>query len=185
MTQPLTYRRCLRERALDQYGFVTTKDAEELGVPAVELRKLAQRGGLEHVGYGLYRFDDIPRSGRDQFMEAVLRVGHGAFLVEDAVLALHDLALVNPRHIRVGVPGKAPRRRLPAFVQVVERPDLTADEQTTYEGIPAETVASALLDCRDTVMPDRLRDAAKKAIASGLVRRSEANRLLAQLRAAA
>ena len=70
-----TYRRRLRDRALDQYGYVTTRDAEELEVPVVEVRKVAHRGGVEHVAYGLYRFDDIPRTARDQFMEAVLRVG--------------------------------------------------------------------------------------------------------------
>lgn len=182
MTQPRTYRRRLRERALDQYGYVTTRDAKQLGVPAVELRKLAQRGGLEHVGHGLYRFEDVPRTGRDQYMEAVLRVGDGAFLVEDAVLSLHDLAHVNPLQIRVGVAGKAPRRRLPGFVRVVTRPDLAHNARTTYEGIPAETVANALLDCRDSVMPDRLLDAAQKAIAIGLVRRSDAERVLANLR---
>ena len=69
------------------------------------------------------------------------------------------------------------------FVQVVERPDLTEDEQTIYEGIPAETVTNALLDCRDTVMPERLQDAAKQAIANGLVRRSEAKRVLSRLKA--
>ena len=40
-----TYRRRLRDRALDQYGYVTTRDAADVGVPAVELRKIAQRGG--------------------------------------------------------------------------------------------------------------------------------------------
>ena len=66
-----TYRRRLHERALDQYGYVTTQDAVDLGVPAVELRKLHQRGCLEHVGQGLYRFEDIPTTPRDEFMEAV------------------------------------------------------------------------------------------------------------------
>src|SRR3954464_4863876 len=115
-----TYRRRLRERALDQYGYVTTRDARELGVPPVELRKLSQRGGLEHVAHGLYRFDDIPHTGRDQFMEAVLRVGPDAFLVGDAVLALHDLALVNPRAIRVATPHRE-RHRLPDFLKVERR----------------------------------------------------------------
>jgi hypothetical protein len=75
-----TYRRRLFRRALDQYGFVTTQDAADLGVPAVELRKLAGTGGIEHISYGLYRFDDVPRTSRDQFMEAVLRVGPDAYL---------------------------------------------------------------------------------------------------------
>lgn len=70
-----TYRRRLYDRALDQYGYVTTRDAEQLGVPTVEVRKIAQRGGVEHIAYGLYRFDDVPRTARDEYMEAVLRVG--------------------------------------------------------------------------------------------------------------
>ena len=115
-----TNRRVLFDRALDQYGYVTTRDADELGVPPVELRKIAQRGGVEHVAYGLYRFDDVPRTGRDQFMEAVLRVGPDAYLSHDAVLALHELALVNPRRIRVGTPKRA-RPQLPAYIEVIQR----------------------------------------------------------------
>lgn len=75
-----TYRRRLHESALDQYGLVTTRAATELGVPPVELRKIAGRGGLDHVAYGLYRFADIPRTDRDQFMEAVLPIGPDAYL---------------------------------------------------------------------------------------------------------
>src|SRR3954453_23922862 len=73
MALSTTYRRRLRERAVDQYGYITTRDAKELGIPPGELRKLRQRGGLEHIGHGIYRFEDIPRADRDQLMEAVLR----------------------------------------------------------------------------------------------------------------
>jgi len=174
-----TYRRRLRERALDQYGYITTRDAEDLGVPAVELRKLRQRGGIEHIAHGLYRFDDIPHTHRDQFMEAVLRVGPEAFLADDAVLALHDLALVNPRRIRVATPKRA-RRHFPEFLQV-ERRDLAPGERTVYEGIPSTTVAQALLDCRGRIMNDRLVDAAREAARTGLLRKSEAKRVFAEL----
>lgn len=107
-----TYRRQPHERALDQYGYVTTRDAAALGIPPVELRKLAERGGLTHVARGVFRFDDLPHTGREPFMKAVLRVGDGAFLTSDAVLALHDLGLVNPRRIRVGTPDRV-RAALP------------------------------------------------------------------------
>src|SRR5688572_25436351 len=113
-----TYRRRLRELALDQYGYVTTANAEQIDVPAVELRKLASRGGLAHVAYGLYRFDDVPVTHRDDFMEAVLRVGRDAYVTHDAVLALHDLGLVNPRRIRVGTPHRV-RSRIPDQIEVV------------------------------------------------------------------
>lgn len=178
-----TYRRRLRERALDQYGYVTTRDATEIGVPAVELRKLSSRGGLEHIGHGLYRFQDIPRTGRDQFMEAVLRVGPDAYLERDAVLALHDLALANPRRIRVATPRRD-RRTHPDFLQV-QRRSLPADERTLYEGIPATTVARALLDCRGAIMDERLIDATREAARIGLLQRRDAERVLSTLGAAA
>lgn len=43
MLRAVTYRQVVREIALDNYGYVTTKDAAEAGVPAVELPKLATR----------------------------------------------------------------------------------------------------------------------------------------------
>lgn len=174
-----TYRRQLHDRALDQYGYVTTRDAEDRGVPPVELRKIAHRGGIEHVTYGLYRFDDVPRTGRDQYMEAVLRVGPEAYLSHDAVLALHDLGLVNPRRIRVGTPRRA-RPRLPESIEVIWR-RLDPHELTVYEGIPSATVARALLDCRGLAMGERLVDAAREAARRGLLRRSETDRILAEL----
>jgi hypothetical protein len=174
-----TYRRRLHERALDQYGYVTTQDASELGVPAVELRKLYQRGGLEHVGHSLYRFEDIPPTANDEFMEAVLRVGEDAVLAGDAVLALHDLGRAHPRRIRVATPRRV-RRRLPPFIKVEQRVVPTA-ERTTYEGIPAMTVAGAIRDCRGRLMPERLVEATIEAAHAGLIRKAEANRLLAEL----
>lgn len=183
MALPRTYRRRLRERALDQYGYVTTRDAKELGVPPVELRKLHQRGGLEHIAHGLYRFEDVPRTDNDQFMEAVLRVGHDAYLVGDAVLALHDLAMVNPRRIRVATPGRE-RRRLPEYLEL-ERRAVPPAERTRYAGIPATTVGRALLDCRGTIMDERLAEAAREAARAGLLRRAEAERVLEEIGAAA
>lgn len=170
-----TYRRRLFEKALDQYGYVTTDDARELGVPAVELRKLAGRGGMQRVGHGVYRFDAVPRTARDEFMEAVLRVGRDAHLTGDAVLALHDLALVNPRRIRVGTRRRA-RPKVPATIEIV-KDDVAEDEVTVYEGIPATTVARALRDCRGKVMTDRLLDAVTEAERRGLIRRGEAQDL--------
>lgn len=54
------YRDVVREIAFGEYGYITTKDAAAAGVPAVELRKLASRGALTNVAYGLYRVPDAP-----------------------------------------------------------------------------------------------------------------------------
>jgi predicted transcriptional regulator of viral defense system len=163
----VNYRQTVREIALDQYGYVTTRDAAEAGIPAVELRKLAARGALTNVAYGLYRLTDARATEYDQFAEALLRVGDGAYLRGDAVLALHQLALVNPRRIRVGAPRRV-RAALPEFIDL--REETVPDEDLTiYEGLRATTVTRALLDCRGHVMTERLQDAAKQAKAEGLL----------------
>jgi predicted transcriptional regulator of viral defense system len=171
-----TYRRRLLERAQDQYGYVTTRDAEGLGVPAVELRKLAQRGGLRHVARGVYRFDEVPATGHDQLMEAVLAVGPGAHLTRDAVLLLHDLGLVNPRKVRVGTDRRV-RGQLPAFIEVVREP-MGPKDITVYEGIPSATVERALIDCKDTIMHERLVEATKEAARRGLLVKKAERRVL-------
>ena len=171
-----TYRRRLAAHAADQYGYVTTRDATALGIPAGELPKLAATGGLVHVAYGLWRLEDQPRTGRDQFMEAVLRVGANAYLTHDAVLAFHELAQVNPRRIRVGTPHRA-RARVPDFVEVVRQLIDPAD-LTVYEGVPSATVARALIDCSNTIMRDRLLDAVTAAKRTGLLRTREVQRVL-------
>lgn len=179
---PDTYRRQLWDVAVGQYGYITTRDAAELGVPAVELRKLAHRGFLEHTGRGLYRFPDIPVTERAEYMEAVLWAGEGAALSHDAVLALHDLAFANPSTIRVTVPHRVrkthPRRDVTLIHAAVPEEDLT-----TYEGIPSTTVACALLDARGLLMASRLREAAKAARDQGLLLAGEHDRVLAGLEA--
>ncbi len=175
-----TYRKALREVALDRHGYVTTEDATRIGVPAVELRKLAVRGFLEKICYGVYRFDDIPRTDAGEYLEAVLCAGPGAVLAGDAVLAMHGLGLVSPRKIRVAVP-RQPRRKTPAFVELVWDRKMRPDEITTYDGVPSKKISRAIEECRGRVMRDRLAAAGREAIDRGLERRSDIERALATL----
>lgn len=168
----------LYDIAVDQYGFITRDDARDVGVAAQYLTVLAKRGVLEHTGFGLYRFPQVPTTEWTSYMEAVLRVGEGAFLTDDAVLALHELALVNPLRVRVGVPRRV-RRDLPGWIEVVK--GTAPVELTTYEGIPSTTVAQALRDCIGRVPRDRLVDALEDARQRGLVRRREVPDLAAAL----
>lgn len=170
-----TYRDKLWELAAGQYGYVTAADAHELGVPVVELGKLAARGRLQRVGHGVYRFEEFPADPRGQYLEAVLRVGPDAHLTGDAVLSLHGLALVNPRRISVGTPRRN-RTKVPDWIRVV-RDDAGAEELTEYEGIPSTTVAAALRACRATLMPERLLDAVEDATRAGLLARRDAQAL--------
>ena len=175
-----TYRRQLRVRAVEQYGYVTTVDAHQLRIPVVELRKIAARGGLRQVARGVYRFEDIPRTHLDRYMEAVLRVGYDAHIAGESVLALHDLALVNPLKICVSV-GTPTRKRLPRNVALVVE-SVNPSSVVEFEGIPASTVARAIRDCRGRVMRQRLQQATDVAAEKGLISRQDARSLHLELR---
>ena len=175
----VTYRDVVREIALDTYGFVTTKAAVEAGVPAVELPKLAGRGGLTNIAYGLYRVPDAPPTRFDQFAEALLRVGDGAYLHGESVLALFGLADVNPRRIKVAVRRRA-RPELPEFIELTRA---AGDVHTTlYEGLASQTVADALLECGGRIEGERLLAAATQARGEGLLTTAEWQRVSKGLR---
>lgn len=180
MAAGVKYRDLVREIALGEYGFITTQQAASAGVPAVELRKLTVRGALINVAYGIYRVPDAAGTPFDQFAEALLRVGEGAYLRGDSVLALFGLADVNPRKIRVIAP-KRTRARFPAFMEVTAPPPGEAPSLTRYEGLLAMRVADAILDCLGRIEPTRLREAARDARKEGLVTRVEYAKLQREL----
>lgn len=174
MAADVRYRDIVREVALDHYGYVTTRDAAQAGVPAVELPKLAARGGLESVAYGLYRVPDVPPTRFDQVAEMLLRAGEGAYLHGESVLALFGLADVNPRQIKVAVRRRT-RPKLPAFVELTQVRG--AVRTTLYEGLESQYVADALLECRGRIEMERLLVAAKQARTEGLLTTAEWQRV--------
>ncbi|PRB63437.1 hypothetical protein [Microbacterium sp. MYb45] len=165
-----TYRDVVHEIAADNYGYVTTRDAEDAGVPKIELVKLATRNRFTHIAYGLYRDETIPRTPLDEYAEATLRAGEGAFLRGESVLALLGLADVNPRTITVATP-KRTRRRMPAHIALTSAPE--GAKPTMYEGIAAQPAAEALLECQGRVQAGRLLDAATRARAEGYLTTAE------------
>lgn len=179
MVAEMKYRDVVRKIALDHYGYVTTSQVAEAGVPTIELPKLAARGGLENVAYGLYRVSDIPPSPFDQFAEALLRAGEGAYLHGESVLALLGLADVNPRRIKVAVHRRT-RAALPSFMELTQVRDEV--RTTFYDGLAAQQVADALLECRGRIETERLLKAAKQARSEGLLTTAEWQRVRNGLR---
>jgi len=178
MSGARTYRQTVREIALDNYGFVTTRAAADAGVPPAELPKLASRGGLQNLAYGLYRVTAMLVTPVDQFAEALFRVGEGAYLYGESVLALFSLADVNPRRVYVAIARRA-RPKLPGFIELVR---VQGGELTThYEGLAAQSVAEAILVCRGRVATSRLLEAADEARVEGLVTLAEWRRVANEL----
>ena len=170
MTGHVSYRTVVRDIAFDNYGYVTTAAAKGAGVPAVELPKLAARGGIVNIAYGLYRVEDVPVTQFDQYAEALLRVGADGYLFGESVLALLGLAEVNPRTIKIAVHRRA-RPQLPTFIELVN----VANEKrvTLYEGLQSQPVADAILECRGSIESIRLEQAAQQAQAEGLLTSTE------------
>ncbi|MFI2564141.1 type IV toxin-antitoxin system AbiEi family antitoxin domain-containing protein [Paenarthrobacter sp. NPDC018779] len=171
----MTYRRKLRELAFETHGVITTATAESVGVPAVEVRKLAARGALTRLGHGVYRMDEAPYGEFDEFAQAVALVGPGALLADETVLAAHHLAHVNLRRIRVASPRRV-RSHLPETVEVIRR-TVPAHQQASIEGVPAMDVESAILGSRGRIMTDRLVEAAQQACEKGLLDRKAVTRI--------
>lgn len=148
------YRHDLWEIAAEQHGVVTIPQAEDAGVPAVEVRKLAHRGALRGYGKGVYVHRDVPATELTQPAAAAALAGSGAFLQREAVLDLLGLGQFNPHRIRVATRRRV-RRVLPEWVDLEARADVPDEDLTQYEGIPATTVRRALEDVRERMPPER------------------------------
>lgn len=116
----MSYYDDIYEEAIDSYGVITTSRAKRIGVPKGELVKLAKRGRIDRIGYGVYRIKPYVPTRLDRYADAVALVGEGSYIFGESVLAIHELAFVNPRAIMVATP-KRTRRTLPAWVEVIER----------------------------------------------------------------
>jgi predicted transcriptional regulator of viral defense system len=182
----VTVRDDLWDVAVDQYGYVTAHDAHDLGVPVVELGKLAARGKLERVSYGVYRFPQWPVSANDSLIEAVLWTrDRKAALSHETALALHELSDVNPdkTHVTVAPKSRAlQRKRIPA-AYAVHYQRLRDDQIGWWEHIPTVTIPTAIDQCVDThVRPDLVLEAIAAAGRLGRITPQAAERLEAKLR---
>ncbi|SPM37826.1 Transcriptional regulator, predicted component of viral defense system [Mycobacterium rhizamassiliense] len=172
----------LVERAAEQHGYVTTRDARDLGIDPTQLRLLAARRRLEHVGRGVYRVPVLPRGEHDEFAAAVAwALGRGVISHESA-LALHDLADVNPPRIHLTVPRDNHPRAAGGDLYAVHRRELPGKDITSADGIPVTTVARTINDCMAAgTDPYQLRAAIDRAEGVGSLRRTAAARLRAAL----
>lgn len=175
----------LVERAAGQHGYVTTRDARDLGIDPTQLRLLAARGRLERVGRGAYRVQILPRGDHHELAEAVAwSLGRGVVSHESA-LVLHGLSDVNPSRVHLTVPRNNHPRGAGGDLYRLHRRVLPASDVTEADGIPVTTVPRTVRDClADGTDPYQLRLAIGRGVAEGLVRRAVAAQLRAEVEAA-
>jgi predicted transcriptional regulator of viral defense system len=130
----------------DQHGYITTRQATDAEIPPVELRKLAQRGRLDHPAHGVYRVAAFPRRANDELMEATLWADGQGVISHVSALALWDLADVNPQRIHVTVPPPyRPRKQGGNHYRIWTR-GLDTSDIDFVDGIPTVTPERAIVD---------------------------------------
>lgn len=161
----------LAEIAVDQYGYVTVRDAERQGVDPHRLVEMARRGTIERVAHGLYRMPVIAPTGLEQLMEATLWPREQGVLSHETALDLHELCDVNPAKIHVTVPQAHRITRDVPGAYVIHHRDLVAEETTRHEGIAVVTPTRAILDGIEVhLRGDLLNQAFETARGRGLIR---------------
>ena len=130
----------------DQYGYITTRQATDAGIPPVELRKLAQRGRLDHPAHGVYRVAAFPHRVNEELMEATLWADGRGVISHESAVVVWGLADVNPRLIHVTVPPPYRPRKQGGNLYRIWTRDLATSEIDEVDGIPTVTPERAILD---------------------------------------
>ncbi|GAA5150066.1 hypothetical protein GCM10025768_14240 [Microbacterium pseudoresistens] len=178
-------RKELWDVALDQYGYVTERDARNLGAAPGELARLARRDKLDRVGHGIYRFPELPATERDEYMLAVLWANTpGAALSHDTALAVYELCDINPDRIHVTVLKGHRVNKRGGDAYILHRAPLAESDFSWWQGIRTVTEKTAIQQGIDTGVPVHLlRVATDTARERGRITVAEATDLTAKIEA--
>jgi predicted transcriptional regulator of viral defense system len=175
----------LVERAAEQHGYVTTRDARDLAIDPTQLRLMAARGRIERAGRGVYRVPLLPRGEHDELAAAVAWASGRGVVSHESALQLHGLADVNPSRIHLTVPRENHPRAAGGEMYRTHRRDLAPSDITQVDSLPVTTVARTIRDCMATgTDPYQLRLAIDQAERDGTLRRTVAAQLRNELDAA-
>lgn len=165
----------LYEAASGQEGHFTTQQAADAGYSPQLLRKHIQAGRILRVRRGIYRLVHFPSTEHEELVVVWLWSERQGVFSHQTALSLHGLSDVLPSKIHLSVPATWTSRRLrvPEGV-VVHHADVAKSERSWFAAVPATSPARTLRDCsRDKLSPDLLRQAARDALARGLIGRHE------------
>jgi predicted transcriptional regulator of viral defense system len=164
---------------MDNYGYVTVREAIDLGIDRLTVDKLAQRGALDHAARGVYRFPQFPPTEYDPYMLALKWTGvPEACLSHDTALAAYEVCDINPDRIHITVPAGKRLRRRGGEMYVVHYENLIREDVTWWEQIPTATLETAIGQCIDTGVPTYLlRQAITTAAGRGRIRKDTATEL--------
>ncbi len=164
----------INNAALSNYGLITSSQAVELGVRLKDLLEWVKIGRLEKCWRGVYRLVHYLPTEYDRYAEALATVGKDAMIWGESVLAMHNLAMVNPERIEVATTRRV-RKELPAWIALARlQEEMPHDE---FNGIRCQPLAEAIRHCKGKVMTQRLAEAVREAEQKGLLGFTDAEEL--------
>ena len=164
----------INEMALYNYGLITSAQASKLGVRLKDLLEWVKIGRLEKCWRGVYRLVHYLPTEYDRYAEALATVGKDAMIWGESVLAMHNLALVNPDKIEVATTHRV-RKKLPVWISLVKLQEDTPSDD--FNGIRCQPLSAAFRHCHKIIMPQRFAEAIREAEQKGLLGYSEAKKL--------
>lgn len=132
--------------------FFRTRDATELGVHSRVLRRLVDKGAVERVARGLYRFTEAEITEHHTEAAVCLRVPSAIVCLLTA-LTIHNIGTQLPHQVWIAIPHKARTPRLPTLpVRIVRFSGASLNygvEHTVLEGVRARITnpARTVVDC--------------------------------------
>lgn len=163
---------------VDDFGLITSAEADKLGMSNAELVQQATKGRLIRVARGVYRMPIWPSQPEASYAIAVKSAGEDAFLYGESVVALLGLAPTNPTSIKIASPKRV-RRDLGQGLKVIRVTDVSP---VLVEGIPCQPVADAILSSVKTMGITRALDAAREAKTRGIITTDELSRIESEIR---
>ena len=160
--------------AISNYGLITSAQATEVGVRLKDLLEWVKIGRLEKCWRGVYRLVHYLPTEYDRYAEALATVGNDAMIWGESVLAMHNLAMVNPEKIEVATTRRV-RRELPTWITLIRLQDEPL--QDFFNGIRCQPLAEVFRHCKGKVMTHRLAEAVREAEQRGLLGFTEAETL--------
>ena len=167
--------------AADNHGLITSSQAKRAGISNNELVQYAKRGRVAKVGHGIYQLTQWVPERNDAYAWAVVSVGDEALLYGESVIAMLDLAPINPTRTFVATPRRS-RRKLPGNLKVIR---ISGIKPTAiYDGIPCQSAYDAIRACKGKMLPERLSAAIEAAKEQGLISERQRLSLKSELKAA-
>ena len=160
--------------AISNYGLITSAQATKIGVRLKDLLEWVKIGRLEKCWRGVYRLVHYMPTEFDRYAEALVTVGEDSMIWGKSVLAMHNLAMVNPDKIEVATIHRV-RKKLPAWICVTRIQKTSPSDN--FNGIRCQPLPEAFRHCHKIIMTQRLAKAIIEAEQKGLLGVTEAEAL--------